>query len=102
MTQVTYEKNSPYYSTSQVTNYVGYLDFWNGQYILPQSTDTQYQLPAAYNLRPDLFSFSLYGTSALWWVFMLRNPNVIKDPVWDFVTGINIYAPSKDSLARIL
>jgi hypothetical protein len=101
MTQVTYDKNSPYYQTQQITNYVGYLGYWNGQYILPQSTDSIYQVGNSYNHRPDLLSYELYGTSTLWWVFALRNPNILVDPVWDFVPGIVIYVPAKDSLIRI-
>jgi Base plate wedge protein 53 len=102
MTQVIYDKSSPYYSTNQVTNFVGYLDYWNGQYILPQPTDTLYQLATTFNHRPDLLSYELYSTPQLWWVFALRNPDIIKDPVWDFIPGIVIYVPSKDSLARLI
>jgi len=98
MTQVIYERTSPYYSTPQTNNYVTYLDFWQGPYILPKSSDSLYQLSSSYNHRPDLLASQLYGTSMLWWIFMMRNPNIIKDPIYDFVTGITIYVPSKDSL----
>ena len=101
MTQVIYDKNSPYFQTNQVTNYVQYLDYWNGQYILPQGTDSLYQIGNAYKYRPDLLSYELYQTSLLWWVFALRNPNIIIDPVWDFIPGITIYVPSQASLIRI-
>ena len=99
--QVTYEKNSPYYQTNQKDNYVSYLDYWNGQFILPRSTDSIYEIAGSYNNRPDLLSFQLYGTSMLWWVFALRNPNILIDPVWDFVPGVTIYVPAKESLIRI-
>jgi len=29
----------------------------------------------------------------LWWVFALRNPDVIKDPIRDFKTGVVIIVP---------
>lgn len=101
MTQVNYDKNSPYFQTNQVTNYVQYLSFWNGQYIPPLSTDTLYQIGNAYKYRPDLLSYELYQTSQLWWVFALRNPDILIDPVWDFIPGYTIYVPSKESLIRI-
>jgi len=101
MTQTVYGQYSPYYQTSQISNYVSYLDFWNGQYILPQTDDTQYLIESTYQYRPDLVSYQFYGTSQLWWVFALRNPDSIQDPIWDFVTGLPIYIPSRDSLIRV-
>ena len=98
MSQVTYNRNSFYNNTTQVTNYVGYLDFWNGKYILPKGTDTLIIVDDMYTHRPDLLSYDLYGSTQLLWVFMLRSPNIIKDPIWDFVGGIQIYVPSKDTL----
>jgi len=101
MTQVNYGQYSPYYQTQQISNYVSYLDFWNGQYIAPQSNDTLYQIEFTYQHRPDLVSYQFYSTSQLWWVFALRNPNSIKDPIWDFVAGLAIYVPSRDSLIKV-
>jgi hypothetical protein len=101
MTQVTYGQYSTYYQTPQISNYVSYLDFWKGQYILPQSTDSLYLIEQTYQHRPDLVSYQLYGNSQLWWVFALRNPNSIKDPIWDFVSGLTIYVPSRDSLIKV-
>jgi hypothetical protein len=101
MTQVVYNQYSPYYQTQQVNNYVSYLDFWNGQYILPNSNDTLYEIEYTYQHRPDLLSYQFYNTSQLWWVFALRNPNSLQDPVWDFVAGLTIYVPAKASLIKV-
>lgn len=98
MSVVTYNRNSFYYKTPQTNNYVNYLDFWNGYYFLPNNNDTLITLDSSYTHRPDLLAYNLYGATQLFWVFMLRNPNVIKDPIWDFVPGIQIYVPSKDQL----
>jgi len=98
MTTVAYPSTSIYSSTPQVFDYVSYLDFWNGVTITPTGSDTLISLDQKYNYRPDLLSYDQYGTPQLWWVFMLRNPDIIKDPVWDFVTGINIYVPVKNVL----
>lgn len=100
MTKVNYLKSSPYYGTDQTNKYLDYLDFWAGAAISPSSNDTLLVLDTKYNKRPDLLSFDLYQTPQLWWVFMVRNPDVIRDPINDFLSGIAIYAPSKDVLKR--
>jgi hypothetical protein len=38
----------------------------------------------------------------LWWVFAVRNPNVIKDPIFDFFPGQTIYIPNKNTLTTYL
>ena len=80
MSQVTYQRTSPYYSTNQVNQYVPYLAFWDGYFVLPNAKDTLVSIDAQYDRRPDLMSYAWYQTPHLWWVFMLRNPDVIKDP----------------------
>lgn len=100
---ISYLHSSPYFSTSQVNvDGVPYLDFWNQVTITPNTADTLMILDSQYQYRADLLSYALYGTPQLWWVFMLRNPDVIKDPIWDFVTGITIYAPPKNTLSGYL
>jgi hypothetical protein len=44
--------------------------------------------------RPDLLAFELYGSPRLWWLFAARNPDLLIDPVEDFVAGLTIYAPA--------
>lgn len=100
MTQVIYQKNSFYNQTPQTTKYLQYLDFWNGYYILPQSSDMLMTIEDTMTHRPDMLSYQVYGSSLLWWVFMLRNPDVLQDPIWDFIPGKQIYVPAKDTLVR--
>ena len=97
---VIYNSTSPYSSTQQVNKYVPYLDFWPGITIAPAATDTLITLPSLYQYRPDSLSYDVYNTPNLWWVFAVRNLNVINDPIWDFVPGINIYIPDPSSLTR--
>jgi hypothetical protein len=52
--------------------------------------------------RPDLLANDLYQNSELWWVFAVRNPDVIKDPVYDFVPGQQIYIPQLPFLKSTL
>ena len=99
MTQANYKTISPYASTAQVNNYLPYLDFWDSRVnIIPNPNDTYYIVTKNYEHRPDLLSYDLYGTTGYWWVFALRNPDVIQDPVYDLVPGIQIYVPQKASL----
>lgn len=94
-----YSKNSPYFGTPKIGNF---LDIWAGKSIPPRSTDKYYEIDSFYNLRPDIMAYDLYGNSNLWWVFAVRNPNAIKDPIFDFKTGTRIYVPRKDSLSAAL
>ena len=100
--KVIYDTQSPYYNTPQVNKTVTYLDFWSGVIIPVSPTDNLVTLTTDYQYRPDSLSYDFYQTPKLWWVFAIRNPNVIRDPIWDFVAGINIYIPDKTSLTRFL
>ncbi len=96
---VTYQTTSPYYYTTQTSTY---LDLWNAPVIPSLSTDNIILLTDRYTHRPDLLSQDIYGTPRLWWVFALRNPDVIKDPIYDMQAGIEIRIPDKSSLQGIL
>ena len=98
MTLSTYSPTSPYISTLQVNYYVPYLDWWNALTIIGSNTDIIVTLNARYNRRPDLLSNDLYGTPGYWWVFAVRNPDIIKDPIFDMIPGITIYAPDKSNI----
>jgi len=87
----TYSKSSPYYNTP---TWGIFLDTWEGKTISPDVTDARYQIDSVYNCRPDLLAYDLYKDTNLWWVFAVRNPNVLKDPLMDFVTGTVIYVPT--------
>lgn len=95
----TYSKSSPYYDTKMVG---GFLDILNYRTVPASETDTYYEIDSVYNFRPDLLAHDLYKNSELWWVFAARNPNTIKDPIFDFRTGARIFIPKKDSLEAAL
>ena len=96
---VQYSKKSPYYTTGRYGNFLDVLTYRS---ISKQSTDVYYTIDKIYQNRPDLLAFDLYGDSALWWVFAARNPNVLKDPLFDFVAGVSIYIPKKSVLDQDL
>jgi hypothetical protein len=88
----TYSKTSPYANTPL---WGEFLDVWSGITITPNVTDALYQIDSAYNLRPDLLAYDMYQDSNLWWVFAVRNPDTIVDPLFNFKTGVIIYVPTK-------
>ena len=91
MSKVKYAAASPYIATSQnfwrIENYVH-------RKIAPSVQDKTITLGSKYQYRPDSLSFDLYGTPEYWWVFMVRNMDQIRDPIWDQVAGMTIIAPS--------
>lgn len=63
--------------------------------------DESYAIDPAYDERPDLLAQALYNNSRLWWVFALRNPDVIKDPLRDFKAGTVIFLPSSGAISAL-
>lgn len=70
--------------------------------ILARDTDPEYIIEPPFKYRPDLLAYDLYGDSKLWWVFVHRNREVLKDPVFDFVPGVVIRCPRKEELFDLL
>ncbi len=93
---MSYPSTSPYASTS-VVNYE-YLDVMINRPIAADPTDQYWQISPAYHLRPDLLASDMYDDSRLWWVFAQRNPNRLKDPLFDFVQGTSIYIPTLSTI----
>lgn len=100
MADVAYSQSSPYYLTSVYNN--DFLDIMANRPIPMNPRDQYWEITQVYNLRPDLLAHDLYGNSQLWWVFAQRNPNRIKDPLFDFTTGTGIYIPQLTTLKEVL
>lgn len=66
------------------------------------ANDDDYVIGHGYDERPDLLAHALYGNSNLWWVFALRNPDTLKDPIRDFTSGKAIKVPSNETVKRII
>ena len=86
----TYSKSSPYFSTGQFGQFLDVLEYRS---IPKTASDIEYVIDAVYKHRPDMLAYDLYGDSSLWWVFVSRNPNTLKDPVFDFYPGQHIFIP---------
>jgi hypothetical protein len=95
-----YPQTSPYFNSDIYNNQ--FLDVMINRDIPVDVTDIYWTVTETYNLRPDLLAFDLYNDSKLWWVFAQRNPNKLKDPLFDFVTGTTIYLPQLANLQNAL
>lgn len=91
-----YSPSSPYYNTTVYNN--EFLDIMVNRPIPMNPADIYWEITQTYSMRPDLLAFDMYGDAKLWWVFAQRNPNRLKDPVFDFVAGTGIYIPQLTTL----
>ena len=64
--------------------------------------DEVYVIGHGYDERPDLLAHQIYGNTRLWWVFAMRNPDVIRDPIRDFKAGTQIILPSEESVQNLI
>lgn len=90
---------SPYYETP-IKDF--YLDIWRKRNIPPQDDDILITVEPKYESRPDLLAQDLYGTPRLWWVFAVRNMDLLVDPLEDLKAGIQIFAPTKDRITDLI
>lgn len=97
MTQ--YTTASPWYTTPFKQDY---LDVLSIRPVSSEPDDVLYAIDAKFEYRPDLLAYALYGNSALWWVFVQRNLDVLQDPIFDFKAGTKIYLPKGHSLQAVL
>lgn len=95
-----YTQDSPYYNTSIFND--EFLDIMVNRPISSDMGDQYWEISPTYHLRPDLLAYDLYSDSKLWWVFAQRNPNTLKDPVFDFVEGTKIFIPQITTLQQDL
>lgn len=95
-----YSKLSVYSKTKTVNSL--YLGTFVPKTVPRATNDILFEITTVYTYRPDLLAFDLYGNKELWWVFAQRNPDVIKDPVYDFVAGTQIYLPQARLLRQSL
>ena len=94
-----YDNNSPYAKTDYS---LGYLDVQVPRDIPNSVDDVLFTVGKEYENRPDLLAYDLYQTVSLWWIFSVRNKDIIKDPVFDLVAGIKIYVPTQATITTAL
>jgi len=99
MSKVAYSASSPYFRTG---SFGIFLDVMTNRPVSKLTDDVLYEIDSVYEYRPDLLASDLYGDCGLWWVFAQRNPNVLIDPLMDFVAGARIYIPKIQTLKQDL
>ena len=95
----TYGNYSPWATTPQNNLYLELLEI---RPIPAEDDDFRYTIEPHYKHRPDLLAYDLYGSPKLWWVFVQRNMNVLRDPIYDFLPGTTIYIPKRSNLEKFL
>lgn len=93
--KTSYRKTSAYFATNL---YGKFLDVMTPRTITAYGDDVEMTISQAYEYRPDLLAYDLYGDANLWWVFAMRNPNVLKNPIADFFAGQIILLPKQETL----
>ena len=78
-----------------------YLDVNKLPRLSVSSLDEQYTIQPDIHQRPDILAHKLYGNSRLFWVFALRNPDILIDPINDFKEGLEITLPSAETVKKI-
>lgn len=96
---INYSKTSPYYKTEDTGSY---LDILTLRDIPAELDDIPFEVSQQYTHRPDLLAYDLYNDARLWWVFAVRNKNVIKDPIYDMVAGQRIFLPKLSTINNVL
>lgn len=94
-----YTQKSAYLNTD-IKEY--YLDLMVNRSIPKYADDVVIEISEVYNMRPDLLAHDLYDDSELWWVFAMRNPDTLKNPINDFTSGTKIFIPKLETLRTVL
>lgn len=95
----TYDQKSLYKDTPQDNARLGIFVPRRVPYT---ETDEVIIVTKSYEHRPDLLSYDIYDTTRYWWVFAARNPDVLKDPIYDLKAGIELFIPSKELIEGTL
>lgn len=94
-----YSPKSPYFTT---TDNGAYLDIINFRNINSLANDVEFEVLKQHEFRPDLLAYDLYGDTRLWWVFAVRNKDILKDPIYDMYAGQKIKIPQIASINLVI
>lgn len=82
-------------------NELSVKDLANIPKIHPSLDDEEVEITNKYHHRPDIMAKDIYGSSKYWFVFLLRNMDVIEDPIFDHERGKKIMVPHPNSVKRL-
>jgi len=94
-------KSKPIYNNRSFLKNTEFKNFYLDTSQLPSvslAVGDRVQVPPECENRIDLFSYQQYGSSRLWWVIALANADIIKDPTWDFKSGMIVFVPRDANL----
>ncbi len=94
-----YSIYSPFYKDKQTS---WYLDYYEHPPLPKADSDILYIIDTMYNEQPWRLAKDLYGNERLYYIFALLNPDILQDPVYDFVAGIEIRVPTTERVQRYL
>ena len=95
-----FNKQTSPYKTTPIKDF--YMDLLEYRDIIATDDDKTYVIEAKYHLRPDLLAYDLYGTPNLFWVFYIRNKDVLLDPINDFTSGTTIMVSPQSHITDVL
>lgn len=95
MSLMKYSSASAYIATPQSS---WYLDNLVLRDIQNDPTDRFVTIENKYDQRPYNMAHDIYGSKDYWWVFMVMNLDVIRDPIYDFRAGLRLRIPAKERL----
>ena len=75
-----------------------FLDFYERKSIDPSDDDILFVIPPNLANRPDLIANKFYGNTRYMWVILMRNLDVIENPLTDMYSGKTIFIPSETRL----
>ena len=90
--KINYKDNSNYSNTNLNRKYLGIYNPKLTIDSLSPETRTM-KVEPKYDRRPDLLAYDLFGNANLWWVIAHYNREELKDPLNDFVAGLEIVVP---------
>ena len=99
MSKFQYAASSQYSSTPQSSWCLG---LWPGISIPNDSSDTYQTITSKYDYNPGLLAYELYDDVKLWWVFVVMNPDILIDPIYDFVAGTKIRVATNTRIKDII
>ena len=95
---MSYDSKSYLYNTNYNKFYLDVASLTS----LKDATGDYVVVPPSCEHRIDLFSYQQYNSSRLWWVIALANADIIKDPIWDFKSGLTLLVPRNTALIEQL
>jgi len=92
-------KNSRYVIGGLTETSPDFIEWWNKDFLVNDSSDVVYVLEKKFEGRPDLLANAFYDDPYLWWV--IPQYNTILDFNTEFVEGLVLRVPTLDRIKTI-